>query len=45
MIPMGEESEIEIRPFHDADDFGDMLTPEQRELAARLEATAAEQHR
>lgn len=41
----GEESEIEIRPFYEADDFGDALTPELREFAARLEATAAEQHR
>ena len=39
-----EEWEIEIRQFPTADDFGEALTPQQRELGARLEATAAEQH-
>ena len=40
----GEESEIEIRPIYADDDFGDALTPELRESAARLADTAAEQH-
>jgi hypothetical protein len=42
--PMGDESEVEIRPFPTAEDFADALTDEQRQLVARLEATAAEQH-
>ena len=29
--PMPEESEIEIRPFNNWEDFGDALTPEMRE--------------
>jgi hypothetical protein len=32
----GEESEIEVRPIFDPDDFGKELTPELRERAARL---------
>ncbi|MCA9880860.1 MAG: YciI family protein [Thermomicrobiales bacterium] len=43
--PMNEESDIEIRPFFEADDFGDEFTPELREqeerLRARLEANAS----
>ncbi|WP_375489621.1 YciI family protein [uncultured Jatrophihabitans sp.] len=41
----GEESEIEIRPFFEAADFGDELTADQQEQIARLDAKAAEQHR
>ncbi len=36
--PMTGPSEIEIRPFFEADDFGDALTPELREQEARLAA-------
>ncbi len=36
--PMEGESEIEIRPVHDIDDFGDAVTPEAREQEARLRA-------
>lgn len=32
----GEESEIEIRPFYEMEDFGAVLTPEVREQEARL---------
>ncbi|MCW5628122.1 MAG: YciI family protein [Rhodoferax sp.] len=34
--PMPGESEIEIRPIFEADDFGEALTPELREQEARL---------
>lgn len=36
--PMGEgrESKIEIRPFFEAEDFGDEFTPELREQEAKL---------
>lgn len=37
--PMGdEESDIEIRPLFEADDFGEEFTPELREKEANLEA-------
>ena len=36
--PMNEESEIEIRPVFEAEDFGDELTPDLREQEARLRA-------
>ncbi len=41
----GEDSEIEIRPFFEAEDFGDEFTPElreQEEPAARRARTPAE---
>ncbi|MFT4038112.1 MAG: YciI family protein [Thermomicrobiales bacterium] len=38
--PMRTESDIEIRPFFEADDFGDALTPELREQEARLRERA-----
>ena len=42
---LGEGFEIEIRPFLTPEDFGeDVMTDEQRETVARLEATGAEQH-
>jgi hypothetical protein len=42
---MGEGFEIEIRPFLGPEDFGDdVLSTEQRERVARMEATGAEQH-
>lgn len=36
--PMGVESEIEIRPFFEAEDFGEEFTPELREQEDRLRA-------
>lgn len=36
--PMEGESEIEIRPVFEADDFGEAMTPELREREARMEA-------
>jgi len=36
--PTGEESEIEIRPIFEAEDFGPALTPELREQEERLRA-------
>jgi hypothetical protein len=36
--PMGAESEIEIRPFAEAEDFGEEFTPELREQEERLRA-------
>jgi hypothetical protein len=36
--PMTNDSEIEIRPVHEAEDFGDELTPELREQEQRLRA-------
>jgi hypothetical protein len=32
----GEESEIEIRPLFEMEDFGDEVTPELRESEARM---------
>jgi hypothetical protein len=34
--PMPSESEVEIRPFYEAVDFGENLTPEAREREQRL---------
>ena len=34
--PMPGESEIEIRPFYEAEDFGETFTPELREQEERL---------
>jgi hypothetical protein len=39
--PMPTESEIEIRPIFEAEDFGAEFTPELREQEARLRAEAA----
>lgn len=36
--PENSESEVEIRPVFEADDFGDALTPEVREKEARMRA-------
>lgn len=36
--PMPGESEIEIRPIFEPEDFGEALTPELRERAAKLQA-------
>jgi len=40
--PHEEESEIEIRPLFEIEDFGDAVTPEIRERDARLRAQVAE---
>ena len=34
--PMPGPSELEIRPFYEAEDFGEALTPEQAEQEQRL---------
>jgi len=39
--PMPEDSEIEIRPVFEAEDFGPELTPELREQEERLRQTLA----
>lgn len=39
--PMEGESQLEIRPVFEAEDFGDNLTPEQRERDARQRAELA----
>ncbi|HEX3604969.1 MAG TPA: YciI family protein [Candidatus Dormibacteraeota bacterium] len=36
------EVELEIRPFHEADDFGDSFDPELREREERMRAEAAQ---
>lgn len=36
----GEESEIEIRPFYEAEDFGEAFTPELQAKVTELRATA-----
>jgi hypothetical protein len=41
--PMGVESEIEIRPIFEAEDFGEEFTPELREQEERLRARLASQ--
>jgi hypothetical protein len=38
--PMPGDSEIEIRPFFTADDFGEEFTPELRAQEARIQAAA-----
>jgi hypothetical protein len=43
--PMNEESEIEIRPVFEADDFGEAFTPELREQEERIRAQAAAKQR
>ena len=43
--PMPGESEIEIRPLYEMEDFGEAVTPELREQEARLRAeTEKRQH-
>lgn len=39
--PMGHESEIEIRPLFEAEDFGEAMTPELREKEERMRAMTA----
>jgi len=41
--PIGGESEIEIRPIFEAEDFGEEFTPELREQEARLRAQLTRQ--
>ena len=41
--PMDGESEIEIRQVFENEEFGDAMTPELRELDARLRAKAAKE--
>jgi hypothetical protein len=38
--PMPGDSEIEIRPVFEADDFGEAFTPELREQEERIRAEA-----
>ena len=40
--PMPGESEVEIRPFFEAEDFGENFTPEERERESRLRKQMAE---
>jgi len=39
--PMNEDSDIEIRPFFEMEDFGDAMTPELREAEERMRAEVA----
>jgi hypothetical protein len=41
--PMNEESDVEIRPLFEADDFGDAYTPELRAQEQRLRDEVARQ--
>ena len=40
--PSGEESEVEIRPVFEPDDFGEAFTPELREREERLRSQATQ---
>lgn len=40
--PTGEESEVEIRPVFEPDDFGEAFTPELREREERLRSQATQ---
>ena len=42
--PSGVESELEIRPVFEAEDFGEELTPELREQEQRLRAQVEAKH-
>ena len=42
--PHDEETEVEIRPVFEAQDFGEALTPELREQEDKLRATVASRH-
>jgi hypothetical protein len=41
----GEDSELELRPVFEADDFGEELTPELRAKEERLRAEIERQHK
>ncbi|MEX1033804.1 MAG: YciI family protein [Cellvibrionaceae bacterium] len=43
--PMNEDSDIEIRPFFEPEDFGEALTPELREKEERMRETISQQER
>jgi hypothetical protein len=43
--PMNTDSDIEIRPFYEAEDFGDEYTPELQQQDERLRAKIEEQAR
>jgi len=40
--PTGDESQLEIRPFYEMEDFGDAMTPELREQEKEMIARTAE---
>jgi len=40
----GEDAQLEIRPFFEAEDFGDAFTPELREQEERLRAEIGQKH-
>lgn len=40
--PYGDEAVLEIRPLHEAEDFGEAFTPEAREREQRLRAELAQ---
>jgi hypothetical protein len=42
--PHDEETEVEIRPVFEAEDFGEALTPELRDPEDKLRATVANRH-
>ncbi len=42
--PMKEDSDIEIRPLFEADDFGEAFTPELREQEDEIRAVIEEKH-
>jgi hypothetical protein len=42
--PMNSDSDIEIRPFYEAEDFGEEYTPELREQEERLRAEIEKQN-
>ncbi len=42
--PFDEETEVEIRPLFEADDFGKEFTPELREQEERIRAEVGRQH-
>jgi hypothetical protein len=41
----GEESEIELRPLYEVDDFGEAVAPEMRERDERLRAEIERQRK
>jgi hypothetical protein len=43
--PTGAESELELRPLYETDDFGDEMTPEARERDERLRERIEAQQR
>jgi hypothetical protein len=43
--PMDEESDIEIRPFFEAEDFGEAFTPELQAKEAALRASTSQNKR